>query len=125
MATNSDVGAGIDQPLERRDRRANAKIVGDLAVAKRNVEVGPYEDPTATEIAEVLELRYRHGSLILLCEFLAGNHGQIDKPVGVAHLVVVPAHDLDQVADNHREACIEGAGRARPTMSELTRGSSL
>src|SRR6202044_3216977 len=40
--------------------------------------------------------------------------GQVEKAVGVAELVVVPAEDLDLVPVRHRDRRVEGAGGGRP-----------
>ena len=78
-----DPGAPAAQLLDRRDRRADAGVVGDRAIVQRHIEVDPDKHPLAIEIAEVGQ--GPHEQLL----------DELHDPVGVAPLVVVPGDDLD------------------------------
>ncbi len=56
-----DVRAALGQPLDRRQRGADAEVVGDRAVVvERDVEVGADQDPLAAQVAEsALEILQR------------------------------------------------------------------
>ena len=87
-------------------------VVGDVAavgpLGQRDVEVGPDQDAAAGDTLEVVECvegaspRSERG---------ADEVDQVDETVGVAPLVVVPADDLDLVADAPWSAGVEDARR--------------
>jgi hypothetical protein len=43
-------GPALAQPLDRRQRGADARVVGDAAVRERDVEVDPQEDALALDV---------------------------------------------------------------------------
>jgi hypothetical protein len=51
-------GAALAQALDRRQRRADARVVGDRALVQRDVEVDADEDPLAVDV-EVVEALHR------------------------------------------------------------------
>ena len=131
----AEVRAGDDrralllQPPQRRHRGADAEVVGDAAVLERHVEVAADEDAPAVDRRQVLQggdPELRHGDRLLGGGQLgAGDLDEVDQPVRVAPLVVVPAHDLHEVAHRHRERASNVHDAGEPTMSELTIGASL
>ena len=54
------------QPLDGGQRGADAQVVGDLAVVRGDVEVGPEQDPRAVDVAEVLQRGDAHRSAVTL-----------------------------------------------------------
>ena len=50
-----DCRTSLEQPVDRGQRRADAEVVGDLAVLHRNVEVGTNQHALAADVAEVGE----------------------------------------------------------------------
>ena len=51
VRTDRDRGcAAALEKLERRERGADARVVGDAPVLERNVEVGPHEDTLASDV---------------------------------------------------------------------------
>ena len=118
VAGRDDAGAALLQPLQRRQGGADAEVVGDLAAGERHVEVGADEDPLAVERPEarleVLEGRDAVDHLAAArrdaaADLLAGVEHEVDHPVGVAPLVVVPAEHLDELAHRHRQLGVEDA----------------
>ena len=77
------------------------------AVLERDVQVGADEDAPALDpvLEQVVE-----GAHVGL-ERAADERGQVDQPVRVAPLVVVPADDLDLVADHLGQPGVEDARR--------------
>ena len=67
VAGQDDAGALRLQVLDRRQRRANARVVGDPAVLQRDVEVHAHEDPLARGVevtdGELVHLRCPPGAL--------------------------------------------------------------
>ena len=109
VGDHDDPGAGVGQRLDGRDAGADPAVVGDRAAVERHVQVGADQDPLAPQA--------RRGSR---CRGVVLGHGQSDdadvgdqvgEAVGVAPLVVVPADDLDLVADHLGERGVEDAGR--------------
>ena len=49
---DDDLGTGVGEGLEGRQRRADTAVVGDDAVLERNVEVGADEDALAAQVAQ-------------------------------------------------------------------------
>ena len=88
--------AVLPQVLDRRERRPDARVVGDPVAGERDVEVGAHEDPPALDAA-ASTARVLHSDLL----------DQVGQAARVAPLVVVPRHDLDQVAVHHRELGVE------------------
>jgi hypothetical protein len=60
VAARGDRRTPLLEPLDGGQRGADAQVVADLAVAQRDVEVGPQQDALAVEVAEVFELWDRH-----------------------------------------------------------------
>ena len=52
---HDDARAGVEQRLERRERRADAAVVGDRRAVERHVEVGADQHALAAQVAEVLD----------------------------------------------------------------------
>ena len=107
--------------LERRQRGADARVVGDrarLAVAlERHVEVDPHERaaPVEPDVADRL-LRERRACRAGNCHLVLGERGlrgadllgQLDQPARVAPLVVVPGDHLhERAVGDHRELRVE------------------
>ncbi len=140
VGADDDAGAGVGQALDRRGRGADAAVVGDGRAVERHVEVGPDEDALAAQVPEVAGglhagclfvswecqpgtgwTRVRPPPRVLAEEhrgrWPGGSEGraderdEVDEAVGVAPLVVVPADDLDLVADDLGEAGVEDARR--------------
>src|SRR5581483_7677998 len=83
----------LEQQLEGRKRGANARVVGDVAVLERDVQVRADQNGFAGDVGFTNGTRYAH---------LRGDGGrhrlrdlrdQIDETAAVAPLVVVPAED--------------------------------
>ncbi len=113
--------------LDRRQRRRDAGVVGDLAVLDRHVEIHAHQHAPALEIHVANRLLVhrsssnsisgqRYGaSALTRCRrgrirapradatLLRGRHvdDQVHELVGIAPLVVVPGHDLDEVGVQH------------------------
>ena len=49
---DDDLGTGVGEGLEGRQRRTDTAVVGDDAVLERNVEVGADEDALAAQVAQ-------------------------------------------------------------------------
>jgi len=58
VAHRRDLGPLLLQPPQGGQRRPDTKVVGDLTVIQRNVEVGPDQDALAGDVPQILELRY-------------------------------------------------------------------
>ena len=110
-------GRGGAPTTTRAPASASAWIVGTLArirpssvigrAVERHVEVGADQDPLAPErSARGESMRCRHRS-----EARADVRDQVGEAVGVAPLVVVPADDLDLVADHLGQRRVEDARR--------------
>ena len=52
VGQDDDLGTGIGQRLEGRQRRADAAIVSDDAVLERNIEIGTDQDALAAQVAQ-------------------------------------------------------------------------
>ena len=52
VSHDDDLGTGVGEGLEGRQRRADTAVVGDDAVLERNVEVGADEDALAAQVAQ-------------------------------------------------------------------------
>ena len=59
VARAHDVGATLGEPLDGRQRRADAEVVGDTTIGtltvEGHVEVGAHEDAPTTDVAEILQ----------------------------------------------------------------------
>jgi hypothetical protein len=60
MTAHDDDRPSVSQRRDRRHRGRDAKVVLDLAVAQRHVEVDPHEDARPAPHVEVLECRELH-----------------------------------------------------------------
>ena len=90
--------------LDGRHAGPDPAVVGDPAVLERDVEVGADQDALAAQVAQRSSSVASSGS-----EALADVRDQVGEAVGVAPLVVVPADDLDLVADHLGQARVEDA----------------
>ena len=95
----------LEQVLERRQRGADARVVGDAAVLERHVQV-------ARARARACRRRRPRGpsaAYALNCgrQRRADLRHEVDEPARVAPLVVVPAEDLDHVPVHHRQLAVE------------------
>jgi hypothetical protein len=52
-----DGGVVLAEPLERREGRGDAQVVGDDAVLERDVEIDPHEDALSALERKILETR--------------------------------------------------------------------
>ena len=92
-------------------RGPDPAVVGDRRAVERHVQVGADEHALAAQVAQGGEVS--HGRVGPgRSEALADERDEVDEAVGVAPLVVVPADDLDLVADHLGQAGVEDA-RAR------------
>ena len=90
---------------KRRQRGADARVVGDAAVLERHVQVAAHEHaltarPRPRERTAAVRThsgRKRRADL----------RHQVDEPARVAPLVVVPAEDLDHRSVHHRQVAVE------------------
>ena len=101
--------AALAQQLDGRQRAANPRVVLDLAVGERDVEVDPHQHPLPLHgcipDARLVEAQRGPDRRRLRLEHL---RGQLDAAVRVAPLVVVPGDHLDQPpVDHHRLAGVE------------------
>ena len=95
------------QPLQRGQRRTNAVVIGDFAVAKRHVEIATHQHGSALNRGEILQNRDAVGHVdSARC---ADDGGQVDQTVGVAPLVVIPTQHLHQAALSHGQPGVERA----------------
>ena len=123
-ATTTTLAPASAQRRRGRHRGPDAAVVGDPVAVQRHVQVRadqhrPPGDALGDQVVECLHVGRPHS--------LRGDErGDVDEPVGVAPLVVVPADDLDLVADDlgqaRRRRCTT---RGSVTMSEDTIGSSV
>ena len=108
----------LSERRDRRDRRADARVVGDLAVGERDVEVDADEDAFAGDVRVAdreLVHRSRRQSPDQAGDGQArGDEGdQVGDPAAVAPLVVVPGDDLDHVAaEDHGRVGVDDRGAA-------------
>ena len=56
-------GPALEQQLERRQRGANARVVGDGAVLERNVQVGANEDDLPRDVGVTDRARQSHSAV--------------------------------------------------------------
>ena len=56
-------GAALEQQLERRQRRADARVVGDGAVLERDVQVGADEDDLPRDVGVTDRARQPHSAV--------------------------------------------------------------
>ncbi len=110
VGDHDDARAGVDERVQRVERRADAAVVGDRAVLERDVQVTPDDDALAGEVAEVAESSERHG-----LEALAHVLGEVDEAVRVAPLVVVPRGDLHEAADDLGQTGVVDGTSAGPS----------
>ena len=130
VAGEDHAGALRLEVADRRERRADARVVGDPAVLERDVEVDADEDALARGV-QVPDGELVHGSV----PPGAGRRGPSVRPIGgrgqagarrrtrevrhaaaVAPLVVVPGDDLDEVAaqDHVRREVDDGRAGVAP-----------
>jgi hypothetical protein len=57
---DDDARTGMDQRVDRRHRRTDAAVVGDLVVLERHVQVAADQDALALQLTERLEGAERH-----------------------------------------------------------------
>ena len=108
VGAHDDACARLGELRDGRDRRPDAAVVRDRRAVERHVEVGPDEDALAAQVAQRGDVS--HGRLGPgRSEALADEDDEVDEAVGVAPLVVVPADDLDLVADDLGQARVEDA----------------
>ena len=112
MGGDDDPRTGVAQPLQGGQRRADAPVVGDGRAVEGDVQVGAYEHaPTLRRIPVELGDQIVEGLHSLAPATSRRPGGEVDKPVAVTPLVVVPAHDLHQVADHLRQPRVVDARR--------------
>src|SRR5699024_9124534 len=90
-----------DQLLDRGQGGANTPVVSDAIAVEWNVEVGAHQHaPTLYTLGQQI-VKILHGLLLVRSGKLRTHQrGQVSQPVGITPLVVVPADDLDLVADD-------------------------
>src|SRR4029450_12955952 len=111
VGAHDDDGTGVGESVDRRYRRLDAAIVGDRLPVQRDVEVGPDEYPLAAEVSVLEQLGECSQRNTGPAQIAADPLDDVDQPVRVAPLVVVPADHLDLVADGLGQARVEDARR--------------
>jgi hypothetical protein len=65
MRDDDHFGPAVDESVDRRQRGADATVIGDRAVLQRDVEVAAEDDGLAGEVAERVDGAKAHEALAL------------------------------------------------------------
>ena len=125
VAGEDDPSATLEQQVDGRERGPDPRVVGDLAVRKRDVEIDAHEDPLVRDL-RVADGHLVHGRSDRDGQARRHVGDQIGDPAAVAPLVVVPGDDLDhRVPEDHRRLGVDEIElRLSPLKSIDTRCSS-
>src|SRR5690606_9101057 len=112
MRHYNDTCTGIDETVERCQRRADASVILDHAVTDWDVEIAADDYALPSQSAEGLDSENYHSQMFssggCWCLETCGDVlSQVDQAVGVTPLVVVPGRELDLVANYTGQISIE------------------
>src|SRR5439155_25171145 len=107
MRTKRDSRAALEEVRDRRERRPDARVVGDRTVGERDVEIDADEDLLPGRI-DVPDRPLREARQLPRAS--GGRHphlrrnecSDVSKTAGVSPLVVVPGDDLDHIPERDR-----------------------